>query len=170
MPISLYQASVPVFVRMLSSLSANLDKGAAHAAEHKFDPAALLTARLYPDMYTLTGQVQIATDQAKGAAARLADVEIPKMADTEKSFVELSERIAKTIAFLDTLKPERIDGRENAQIQVPVGRDAHRAMTGQSYLLDFVLPNFYFHVTTAYAILRHNGVPIGKRDFIGIDR
>jgi len=166
MPLSMYRASVPVFKQLLKSLDAILDKAAAYAAARKIDPNALLQARLAPDMFHLTRQVQIASDQAKGIAARLAGQEPPKFEDNEASFADLKARIAKTIAFLDGLQPAQIDGSEDREIAMPVGGQTLK-FKGVDYLLGFGLPNFYFHVTTAYAILRHNGLEIGKRDFIG---
>lgn len=166
MPLSMYQASVPVFTRLLTALDSILDKAAAHAEAKKIAPDALLTARLFPDMFSFTKQVQLATDFAKGPASRLAGVEIPKYADEEKTFEELKARIAKTIAYLKTIKPEQIDGSEEREITFPVGGKP-KTLTGMSYLLGAALPNFYFHLTTAYNILRHNGVELGKMDFIG---
>lgn len=166
MPLSMYQASVPAFLQMLTSLSAILDKAAAHAAERKIDPAVLLNTRLCPDMFPLVRQVQLVTDFAKGAGGRLAGVELPKYPDTESSFEALKARIAKTIDFLNGLERTRIDGSENKEITLPIGGESH-TFKGQAFLINFALPNFYFHVTTAYAILRHCGVEIGKRDFIG---
>jgi len=166
MSISMYQSSVPVFVRLLTALSANLDKTAAHAAEKKIDPAAYLQARLYPDMYPLAKQVQVATDFAKNCVSRLAGLDPPKFDDTETTFPELKARIERTIGFLNNFKPALIDGSEDKTIAFKMGpRDV--SFSGTDYLLALSMPNFYFHVTTAYAILRHNGVPIGKRDFIG---
>jgi hypothetical protein len=166
MSLSMYQASVPVFVRLLTALSAMLDKAAAHAEAKKIDPAALLQARLYPDMFALLKQVLVAADFSKNGTARLAGVEPPKFEDTETTFPELKARLAKTLDYLKTIKPEQVDGSEERVVNVKVGG---REMTfkGQDYLLTSVLPNFYFHLTTAYAILRHNGVEIGKRDFTG---
>jgi hypothetical protein len=166
MSLSMYQASVPVFVRLLTALSAMLDKAAAHAEAKKIDPAALLQARLYPDMFALLKQVLVAADFSKNGTARLAGVEPPKFEDTETTFPELKARLAKTLDYLKTVKPEQVDGSEERVVNVKVGG---REMTfkGQDYLLTNVLPNFYFHLTTAYAILRHNGVDIGKRDFTG---
>jgi len=166
MPITMYQASIPVFVPVLGNLSAILDKAAAHAEARRVDPAVLLASRLYPDMFPLSGQVQIATDHAKGAAARLAGVEVPKYEDTEASFPDLKARIAKTVAFLEGFLPEQIDGSEEKTIALTIGGKPAE-FAGQPYLLRFALPNFFFHVTTAYGILRHNGVEVGKRDFIG---
>jgi uncharacterized protein len=164
--LSMYQASVPVFVRGLKNLSGILHKGATDAAERKIDPTVFLTARLAPDMYPFTRQVQIASDHAKGATARLAGVEVPKFEDVEKSFEELQQRLTRVTEFIQTFDAGEFDGSEEREISLPVGA---RTLTfpGQTYLLNFALPNFYFHATTAYDILRHNGVGIGKRDFIG---
>ncbi|HEX9904280.1 MAG TPA: DUF1993 domain-containing protein [Propylenella sp.] len=166
MPISMYQASVPVFQRTLNALSAILDKAVAHALQERIDAATLLTARLAPDMLPFTSQVQIATDHAKGAAARLAGREVPKYPDTEQTFDELKARIAKTLDFIGSVPAAEIDGSEEREIALTIGGNP-RTFKGQPYLLHFALPNFYFHVTTAYDLLRHNGVRIGKRDFIG---
>lgn len=166
MTISMYQASVPAFLQQLNALSGVLQKAEAHAAARKFDPAVLLNARLFPDMFPLTKQVQIACDFAKGGPARLAGVQAPAYEDSEKSFSELQARIEKTIAFVKTLKPEQIDGSEGRDITIKIGGNPV-TLKGQPYLVNFVLPNFYFHATTAYGILRHNGVELGKRDFIG---
>lgn len=166
MSISMYQVSVPTFMHTLKALSGVLDKAAGHAEAKGIDPTVLLGSRLYPDMFPLTRQVQIATDNAKGPAARLAGVEPPKYEDNETSFPELQARITKTIAYLQDLKAEQIDGSEDRQIVLQM-RAGPLEFKGQSYLLHFALPNFYFHVTTAYDILRHNGVEIGKKDFMG---
>ena len=166
MQITMYQASAPRFVHMLKNLSSMLDKAQAHAEARKIDPAALTTFRLYPDMFPLSRQVQVACDVAKGAAARLAGVEVPKHEDTEQTFPELKARIAKTIAFIETIRPEQIDGSEEKDIVVKLGKQEYR-FKGMQYLLNWAYPNFYFHVTTAYNILRHNGVELGKRDFVG---
>lgn len=166
MSISMYEASVPVFRQMLEALSAVLDKAEAHAAARKIDPPALLQARLYPDMFPLTRQVQIAADFAKGASARLAGVEVPRYDDSEQTFGELKQRIAKTLAFIDSLPQEAIAHSEERDITLTVAGNSMQ-FKGQQYLLRYALPNFYFHTTTAYAILRHNGIEIGKRDFIG---
>ena len=166
MTITMYQASVPVFERTLEALDVILDKAAAYATERKIDPTVLLTARLYPDMFALTRQVQIATDHAKGASARLAGVAVPSFTDNEASFADLKARIAKTLEFIATVKAAQIDGSEARDITLKAGpRELN--FKGQDYLLFFALPNFYFHVTTAFAILRHNGVPVGKLDFLG---
>ena len=166
MPISMYQASAPRFANTLKNLSAILDKAKAQAEAKKIDEQVLTSSRLFPDMFALARQVQIACDSAKGAVARLAGVEIPKHEDTEKTFDELKERIAKTLAFIATVKAAQIDGTEDKEIVLKLqGKDVPtRALT---YLLGRAWPNFYFHVTTAYNILRHNGVEIGKGDFIG---
>ena len=166
MSLSMYQASIPVLVRMLGNLSAILDKAAAHAETKKIDPAVLIKDRLAPDMLPFSFQVQTATDTAKGCAARLAGIEAPSFPDTEATFPELKERIAKTIAFLQTVKPAQIDGSEERNVTLKL-RVGEIQFQGQSYLLTFALPNFFFHVTTAYAILRHNGVELGKQDFLG---
>ena len=166
MSISMYQASVPVFIRGLENLSAILHKAVAHAEAKKIDPSVLVNARLYPDMLPLSRQVQIASDNSKGPAARLAGVERPVYEDTEVTFDELQARIAKTIAFLKTLTPAQVDGSEERDITVQFpGREMH--FKGLPYLLGFALPNFFFHVTTAYAILRASGVELTKPDFIG---
>lgn len=162
----MYQASVPVLIHTLGNLSLILDKGLAHAETKKIDPSVFVNARLAPDMYPLSRRVQIATDMAKGCAARLAGVEVPSYEDNEASFVDLQARIAKTIAFLKSISAEQIDGSEERAITLKLrGREVN--FIGQPYLLYFVLPNLYFHVTTAYDILRHNGVELGKMDYIG---
>jgi hypothetical protein len=166
MSISMYQASAPRFVHTLKNLAAILDKAKVHAAAKKLDEQVLTSSRLFPDMFALARQVQIACDTAKGAVARLAGVEIPKHEDTEKTFDELQARIAKTLAFIATVKAAQIDGTEDKEIMLKLqGKDV--ASKGMAYLLGRAWPNFYFHVTTAYNILRHNGVDLGKGDFIG---
>ncbi len=165
MAISMFRASVPVFLQMLPCLSAILDKAAAFAEGKKIEPSVLLNARLAPDMYPLTRQVQIATDFAKGTVARLAGQEPPKYADTETSIAELKARIAKTIDFIKSFTPAQIDGSEDRQISFPLGGET-RNFQGENYLVNFALPNFFFHVSAAYTILRHNGVDIGKRDYM----
>ena len=162
----MYQASAPRFASMLRNLSALIDKAEAHCATRKIDPAALATYRLYPDMFPFTRQVQIACDTAKGAVARLAGVEIPKHEDTEQTFADLKARIAKTVDFIESQKAERIDGTEDKEIVLQM-RSGERRFKGMQYLLGHAYPNFYFHVATAYNILRHNGVEVGKGDFIG---
>lgn len=166
MSLSMYQASIPVFVRMFGNLAAILDKAAVYAEAKKIDPAVLLNARLAPDMHPLTRQVQIASDAAKGCAARLAGVEIPGFVDTESSFAELQARIQKTLDFIQGFSPAQIDGSEEREVVMRFP-GAEMKFSGQDYLLHFVLPNFYFHLTTAYAILRHNGLEIGKMDYLG---
>jgi len=166
MTLSMYQASVPVFLHTLAALSAVLDKAAAHAAQRKIDPAVLLSTRLFPDMFPLVRQVQLAADFAKGPAARLAGLEVPKFSDTETTFDDLKARIAKTVEFVKALKPGQIDGSEDRDITIPIGGQP-QSFKGQPYLLHFALPNFFFHATTAYDILRHCGVEVGKRDFLG---
>jgi len=167
MTISMYQASVPLFAQFLTSLSALLDKAAAHAEAKKIDPAFLINMRLYPDMFPLVRQVRAATDHAVNASGRLAGVELPSFANTEASIPELKDRIAKAIDFLKTLKPAQIDGSEGKEIKITFPSGNTREFTGQVYLLNFSLPNFYFHATTAYDILRHCGIELGKRDFMG---
>jgi len=166
MTISMYQASAPRFVNILKNLSAILDKAQAHVDAKKIDPTVLTSFRLFPDMLPMSRQVQIATDTAKGAVSRLAGIEIPKYEDTEQTFAELKARIAKTIEFIGTIKPAQIDGSDDKEILLKLGGNEVK-FTGMQYLLGHAHPNFYFHVTTAYDILRHNGVEIGKRDYIG---
>jgi len=166
MSLSMYQASIPVFIRQLNNLSAILKKGEAHALARKIEPEVFINARLAPDMFPLSRQVQIATDGVKGCAARLAGVEVPSYPDTEKTFAELYARIAKTLEFIKSFKANQIDGSEERKVTLKL-RGEDTTFAGQWYLLNFVLPNLYFHVTTTYAILRHNGVDIGKKDFIG---
>jgi hypothetical protein len=166
MNLSMYPASIPTFILTLTNLSDILAKGAKHAEAKKFDPAVLVNARLAPDMFPLSRQVQIATDIVKGGAARLAGVEVPSFPDTETTFPELQARIEKTIGFLKTITASQIDGTEEKPIALKVGgRDM--SFQGHSYLTSFVLPNLYFHTTVAYSILRHNGVDVGKANFLG---
>ena len=166
MPISMYQASAPRFANILRNLSAILEKAEAHCAAKKIEPTALTSYRLFPDMFPLTRQVQIACDTAKGATARLAGVDIPKHEDTEQTFAELKARIAKTIDFVESVSASKIDGSDEKEIVLQM-RSGERRFKGMQYLLGHAYPNFYFHVTTAYNILRHNGVEVGKADFIG---
>jgi hypothetical protein len=166
MTLSMYQASVPVFIRMLNNLGAILEKAAAHCEARKIDPAALLGFRLYPDMFNLARQVQAAADHAKNGAARLAGVEAPAFENVERSFPELIERLRRTVEYLNAFKPEQIDGSEEREVTIRRGDTTMRSR-GQDFLLNRALPNFYFHLTTAYDILRHNGVELGKRDFLG---
>ena len=162
----MYQASVPVFVRALNNLAAILEKAAAHAEARKIDPAVLINYRLYPDMLAFSRQVQIATDSAKGGVARLAGGEPPKYEDNEASIPDLVTRVRKTVAYLESIKPEQIDGSEDKTVTWKT-QTTTRTMQGMPYLLSHVTPNVFFHVTTAYDILRHCGVEIGKQDFLG---
>lgn len=166
MTISMYQASVPSLIRSLNNLAVILEKGATHAEARKIDETVLIGSRLYPDMLPLSKQVQIASDIARRGAARLAGLEAPAMADNETTFAELIDRIHNTIAYLNTLTPAQIDGSEENEIVLQVGKESMN-FKGMPYLLFFILPNVYFHVTTAYDILRHNGVELGKMDFLG---
>ena len=167
MPESMSQASLPAFEITLNALSGVLDKAQAFVATKKTDAATLLHAKLAPDMFDLTKQVQVATDQARRGAARLAGVEAPSFEDKESTIAQLKERIAKTVAFLKALDRGKIDASAEREIVFPLGPDKKGHMKGDDYLNHFVLPNFYFHCTAAYAILRHSGIEIGKRDFIG---
>jgi hypothetical protein len=167
MTISLYAASIPVFKQLLTALGDVLNKAEAHATARKIQPDALLQARLYPDMFPLIRQVQIAVDFAKGVSARLAGVEVPSFSDDDKTFADLQAKLAQVLGFINGLDAALIDGQEAREIITRPGTDKEKRFTGQSYLLSYGLPQFFFHVTTAYAILRHNGVEIGKRDFMG---
>jgi uncharacterized protein len=164
---TLYTASIPVFKQMLTALAAVLAKGDAHAQAKKIEPDALLQARLYPDMFPLVMQVQIAVEFARGAAARLAGTEAPKLEGGEKSFADLQTLIASTLTYIDQFQPSQIDGNESREIVLRLGTPKEKRLTTQVYLLGYTLPQFFFHVTTAYAILRHNGVEVGKRDYMG---
>jgi hypothetical protein len=166
MPLSLYQASVPVYVKLLHALSAILDKAEAHAKENKYEPEALLTARLFPDMWPLAVQVQEAGSIVRRGTARLAGVPFPSLSEARASFADLKAQIAATVEFLQSVDRAAIDAGAEREITFPMGGDK-RTMTGTQYWLDFTLPNFYFHVTTAYDILRKNGVPLSKMDFLG---
>ncbi len=166
MTISMYQASVPPLIRSLNNLVAILEKAAAHAEAQKIDPAVLINSRLYPDMLPLSKQIQIAADVAKKGVARLAGLEAPVFEDNETTFSELISRLQKTTAYLETFTPEQIDGSEEKSISLPV-RQETMIFQGLPFLLYFVLPNVYFHVTTAYGILRHSGVELGKMDYLG---
>ena len=166
MTISMYQASVPRFVNILGNLSNILDKAQAHVEARKLDPVTLTSYRLFPDMLPMTSQVQIACDTAKGVVARLAGVAIPAFEDNEKTLSELKARVAKTIAFIQTMTPGQIDGTEDKEIVIKRG-DKETHYKGMQFLLGHAVPNFYFHVTTTYNILRHNGIEIGKRDYLG---
>ena len=166
MTLSMYQAAIPPLVHSLSNLVGILSKGETYAEEKKIEPSVLLGSRLYPDMFPLTQQIQIASDLARRGVARLAGREAPKIEDKESSFPELKARLQETIAYLKTFTPEQIDGTETKSINLPVGEET-LTFEGQSFLLYFILPNVYFHVTTAYDILRHCGVELGKRDYLG---
>jgi hypothetical protein len=166
MAISMYDVCIPALTRGLNNLSALLDKAAAHAEVKKFDSVVFAQARLFPDMHPLSRQVQIACDTAKGAGGRLAQVEIPKHPDTETTFAELKARIAKTVEFLKTVTAAQLQGAESRDIEIKFPNGAWK-FSGLSYLTDFVLPNFYFHVSVVYALLRSNGVEVGKGDFLG---
>ena len=166
MSLSMYRASVPVFTRVLNNLAAILEKAAAHAEARKIDPTALLGARLFPDMFPLSRQVQVATDSANGGAARLAGLDVPVYENTEATFADLVARVRKTVSFLETLKPDQIDGTEDKTVSWQT-RSSTKSMQGLPFLTDHTLPNLYFHVTTAYNILRHNGVELGKMDYLG---
>jgi uncharacterized protein len=167
MTISMYAASVPVFQQMLGALGNILAKAEAHAAQKKIEPNALLHARLAPDMFTFTRQVQIACDFARGVSARLAGAEVPVYEDKEQSFEELRALVATTIGFIGGLDASSFDGSEQREIVTRPGTPRERIFSGQAYLLTYGLPQFFFHVTTAYALLRHNGIEIGKRDYMG---
>ncbi|MCO6060327.1 DUF1993 domain-containing protein [Pseudomonas sp. MOB-449] len=166
MSLSMYEASIPVLARMLGNLSNILTKAAANAQARGIDPKVFIESRLAPDMFPLARQVQIVSDTAKGCAARLAGVEVPSWEDTETSFEELQARIAKTLAFIKGIDAAQLDGSETRTVVLKM-RSGEISFSGREYLLGFVMPNFYFHVTTAYAILRHNGVDVGKMDFLG---
>lgn len=166
MAISMYQASAPQLKKMLGNLASLLNKGQEFAASENLNEQVLVDGRLFADMFPLSKQVQIACDQAKGGMARLAGIEPPKFEDSETTFDQLKARVAKTIEFLDSIKPEQIDGTEAKEIKFSI-KEWHFEFVGEQYLLTWVIPNFYFHVTTAYDILRHNGVEIGKADFLG---
>ena len=166
MAFSIYQASVPVYTRRLEALSAILDKAAGYASQRKIDPAALIQARLYPDMLPLARQIQIACSHAIRGAARLSGAEPASVEDKETSFDDLKARVAKTLAFLKDVDAKKMDGMEDREITYPVG-DRKMTLKAGEYLLHFSMPNFYFHLTTAYDILRNNGLEIGKADFMG---
>lgn len=166
MTISMSSASLPVFKAMLGNLSHILDKGQAQAEARKFDPVALLQYRLAPDMLPFTRQILIACDAAKNGVARISGVEAPRFEDSEATFPELKARVQKTLDYLATVPPESMDGTEEKDITFPIGRDKTRTMKAEAYLKHWALPNFFFHVTMAYAILRHNGVDLGKADYL----
>lgn len=164
---ALYTASIPVFKQMLQALGGVLRKAEEHAVARKIDPNALLQARLYPDMFPLLRQVMIACDFAKGACARLAGVDVPVMPDTELTFAELQTRIATVLAFIQGLDAKSFDKPHSREIVIQAGTSRERRFDALSYLLHYALPQFFFHVTTAYALLRHNGVEVGKKDYMG---
>lgn len=163
----MYKTSIPVFKQLLTSLSAILTKAETYAAEKKFEPAVLLNARLYPDMFPLIRQVQVAADFAKSVSARLAGVEVPAYEDNEQTFADLQARIAKTLSFIESLTPTQFEGSETRDIVLRPSTPKEKKMIGHNYLINYGLPQFFFHVTTAYAILRHNGLDVGKGDFMG---
>ncbi|MEO8742130.1 MAG: DUF1993 domain-containing protein [Lysobacteraceae bacterium] len=167
MSITMYSASVPVFQQMLGALNGILEKAETHATENKIDPNALLQARLFPNMFTFTRQIQVACDFAKGVSARLAEADVPAHEDNEQNFADLRARIDSTLAFIGGLDAARFDGSDERTIVTRPGTPRERTFTGQAYLLTYGLPQFFFHVTTAYALLRHNGLAIGKPDFMG---
>ena len=166
MAISMYQASIPQLKKMLVNLTTILTKAEEHAVAKGIDGKVLVEARLFPDMFPLAKQVQIACDQVKFGLARLAGVEAPKFEDTESTLPQLKERIAKTIAFMDSIKPEQIDGTEAKEIKFSI-KEWNFEFVGEQYVLTWIIPNFYFHITTTYNILRHNGVELGKADYLG---
>ncbi|MEO5692701.1 MAG: DUF1993 domain-containing protein [Usitatibacter sp.] len=166
MTISMYQAAVPTAIRALNNLADLLTKAQAHAEAKKIDESAFVSSRLFPNMFALGKQVQVAADSAKLGIARIAGVTPPSYEDNEATFAELIERCRKTVAYLETIKPEQLDGSED-RVVTWSSRTAKRSMKAQAYLLSHVLPNIFFHVTTAYALLRHNGVEVGKTDFLG---
>lgn len=167
MTLSMHSASIPVFKQMLNSLHDVLTKAEAHAKARNIVPEALLQARLFPDMFPLLRQVQIATDFARSVSARLAGAAVPAYAETEKTFADLQALIGKTLTFIDGLSPAQFDDSQAREIVLRPGTPKEKKLSGQSYLLHYGLPQFFFHVTTAYAILRHNGIEIGKKDYMG---
>ena len=164
---TLYITAIPVFTQLLGGLSAVLTKAEAHAQARHIDPNALLQARLFPDMFPLLRQARVACDFAKSVSGRLAGVELPNFEDNEQTFADLQARIAKTLAFIGSLTPAQFEGSETREITTQAGTPKEKRFSGQSYLLNYGLPHFFFHVTTAYDILRHNGVEVAKRDYIG---
>lgn len=167
MALTMHAASVPIYLTMLGNLSKWLDKAIAHAVARKFDPDTLMSVRLAPDMLPFGKQVQIACDAAKFGVSRLAGIEAPTFDDSETTLAALKERVAATVAFLRSVAPEQVDGSEARPVSVPIRGREPLQFSGESYLKQFALPNFFFHVTTAYALLRHNGVDLGKRDYLG---
>ena len=167
MTITLYAASVPVFKQMLGSLSEILHKTEEHRAEKNIEASALLQARLFPDMFALIRQVQIASDFARGITSRLAGVEVPKYEDNEQTFADLQALLSKTLTYLDSFTPEQINGQEDREIITRPGTPKERRFNGQDYLLSYGIPQFFFHISTSHAILRHSGIAVGKRDYMG---
>ena len=167
MTTALYASSIPVFTQLLGGLSAVLTKAEGHAQARSIEPNALLQARLFPDMFPLLRQARVACDFAKSVAARLAGVEVPNFEDNEQTFDDLQARIAKTLAFIGSLAPAQFEGSETREIVTQAGTPKEKRFSGQSYLLNYGLPHFFFHVTMAYNILRHNGVEVGKKDYVG---
>jgi uncharacterized protein len=167
-PMSFYDSAVPAYLQMLKSLSAILDKAEAHCSARKIQPEVLLSARLFPDMLPFSKQIQLASDFAAKGCARLSHVEVPSTPDTETGFGELKQRLASTIAYLNDFKSSQFEGADSRDVVFPIGPDKTMTLKGQQFLSHFSLPNFYFHAATAHGILRHNGVEIGKRDFMGI--
>lgn len=167
MTLSMHSASIPVFKQMLNSLHDVLTKAEAHAKTKNIAPEALLQARLFPDMFPLLRQVQIATDFARGVSARLAGAAVPSYGETEKTFADLQALIGKTLTFIDSLSPAQFDDSQAREIVLRPGTPKEKKLSGQAYLLHYGLPQFFFHVTTAYAIVRHNGIEIGKKDYMG---
>ena len=164
---AIYTSSIPVFKQMLGGLQTVLHKAQAHATDKKIDPNALLQARLFPDMFPLLRQVQVASDFAKSVSARLAGVEVPKTEDNEQTFEQLQTRIETVLAFINSLDAAKFDDAATREIVTQAGTPKEKRFTGQSYLLNYGLPHFFFHTTAAYAVLRHNGVEVGKKDYIG---
>ena len=165
---SFYDAVVPGYLQMLNSLSGLLTKAEAHCAAKKIEPGVMLGSRLYPDMLPLSKQIQLVSDFAAKGCARLTHSEVPSMPDTETTFAELKQRLAKTIDYVKSYKPEQFEGADSKDVTFPAGPDRSITVKGQQFLSSFSLPNFYFHATTAHGLLRHNGVEIGKRDFMGL--
>lgn len=166
---SFYDAVVPAYLQMLNSLTGLLTKAEAHCAAKKIDPSVLLGSRLFPDMLPLSKQIQLVSDFASKGCARLTHSDVPSMPDTEKTFEELKQRLAKTIDYVKAFKPEQFEGADTKDVTFPVGPDRTMTLKGQQFLSAVSLPNFYFHATTAHGILRQNGVEIGKRDFLGVN-
>jgi hypothetical protein len=166
---SLYDATVPAFLQILNSLTGILSKAEAHCAAKNIQPDVLLGARLYPDMLPLSKQIQLASDFAAKGCARITHSEVPSTPDTEKTFAELKQRLAKTIEYVQGFKPAQFDGMEDREVKFPAGPDRTMTLKGQQFLGHFAFPNFYFHAATAHGILRHNGVEIGTRDFLGVN-